>query len=151
MATGPTSRRLREVIVRGARLRYAARGAVYLVIGGLAVTAALGGGRATGTGGAFRFLLAQPFGKGLLAVAALGLLLYAAWRVLAGVGDQEGRAGGWRSALARAGHLASGLANLGLAALAVAVAFPAAVPWGGGHGGGADAWTSAVMRGPLGR
>jgi Domain of Unknown Function (DUF1206) len=58
-----------------ARSGYAARGLVYLVVGGLAVLAALGqGGQTTDTHGALTTLLTQPFGKVLLGLVALGLV-----------------------------------------------------------------------------
>jgi hypothetical protein len=64
-----------------ARLGYAARGAVSLIVGALALLAALGrgGGEATGSKGALETLLAQPLGSVLLATAALGLFGFAAW------------------------------------------------------------------------
>jgi hypothetical protein len=50
-----------------ARAGYAAEGCVYVIMGGLAVLAALGaGGRVTGAKGALVALLSQPFGFVLL-------------------------------------------------------------------------------------
>ena len=56
-----------------ARLGYAARGSVYCLVGGLAFLASIGsGGQTGGSRSALSTLLAQPFGKLLLAVIALG-------------------------------------------------------------------------------
>jgi hypothetical protein len=64
-----------------ARLGYAAKGVVYVLIGWLAVQAALGtGGRTTGSRGALLEILAGPFGRVALGVAAVGLAGYALWR-----------------------------------------------------------------------
>ena len=48
-----------------ARVGYAARGVVYLIVGSLAVLAALGRSQAQGTKGAIESLLGQPFGEEL--------------------------------------------------------------------------------------
>jgi hypothetical protein len=80
----------REALERGARLGYAAQGVVYLIVGGLAFLAGIGrGGGTTDTARALQSLLSQPFGRVLLALAALGLLAYALWRVMMGVRDPE--------------------------------------------------------------
>lgn len=77
-----------------ARLGLLARGAVYLVIGGLAVDVALRHGRGeTDQNGALRTIAAQPFGKLLLVVLAVGFAGYALWRFLAaayGEGGDDG-------------------------------------------------------------
>jgi hypothetical protein len=67
-----------------ARLGYAGRGAVYLIVGGLAVLAAIGSGGPKGQKGALRTVLDQPLGEVLLAVVALaGLAWLAALFVVA--------------------------------------------------------------------
>ena len=81
-----------------ARAGLLARGAVYFVIGLLALKLALGiGGKATDQEGAMKAIAAQPFGKVLLVLLAIGLAGYALWRLTrAAVGhgaEQERR---WR-------------------------------------------------------
>jgi hypothetical protein len=77
-----------------ARAGFLVKGVLYLVVGALALqVAARLGGRVTGTRGAFTTVLAQPFGRTLLLVAACGLLGYAAWRLLQGLFDPDGLAG----------------------------------------------------------
>ncbi|MEZ5933560.1 MAG: DUF1206 domain-containing protein [Alphaproteobacteria bacterium] len=56
-----------------ARGGYAARGVVHVIIGWLALVAAFGGGRTTGSRGAPQSMLGQPFGKILLAIVAVSL------------------------------------------------------------------------------
>ena len=65
-----------------ARAGLVARGAVYFVIGLLALELALGvGGKATDQEGAMKAIAAQPFGKVLLVLLAIGLAGYALWRL----------------------------------------------------------------------
>src|SRR3954471_10301238 len=64
------------------RFGYAAKGTVYLIVGGLAVEAVLGqGGGTTDQPGALAQIGSAPFGKVLLAVMVAGLLGYALWKV----------------------------------------------------------------------
>lgn len=89
---------------RLARAGFIAKGAVYLLVGGLAVAAAAGlGARPTDPGGALAAVARAPLGRLALAAIALGLLAHAAFRlVLAVVGDpgarQDPRALRWRRA-----------------------------------------------------
>jgi Domain of Unknown Function (DUF1206) len=77
-----------------ARLGYVARGAVYLIIGGLALLAGFGSrGRPTESKGALQIVLQAPSGRVLLAVIATGFLCFSAWRVAQAFldADQLGR------------------------------------------------------------
>jgi Domain of Unknown Function (DUF1206) len=95
------------------RMGHATKGVVYLIIGGLAVALAAGhGGRATDQRGALQTIAAQPFGKFLLIVVALGLLGYALWSFIQAVFDPD-----------REGHDAKGIgARIGVAFVGVAYA-----------------------------
>jgi len=78
------------------RAGYAAKGMVSLIVGGLAVLAALKlGGPATGTTGAIREWVGQPFGGILLIVLALGLLGHVVWRLTQAIGDAEDKGYGF--------------------------------------------------------
>ncbi len=72
-----------------ARSGYAARGVVYLIVGGLAVLAALGRGQTTDSEGALLTILQQPFGTVLLGLVALGLVGYAIWRLVQALMDTD--------------------------------------------------------------
>ncbi len=66
-----------------ARAGLIARGVVYGIIGILALKLALGdGGQTTDQQGALQTIAQGPFGKVLLAVTAVGLLGYSAWRLI---------------------------------------------------------------------
>jgi hypothetical protein len=97
-----------------ARAGFVARGLVYIIIGILAIRLALGdGGTSASQQGALRTIAAQPFGKALLILVAIGLGGYALWRLvraLLGRGPE-----GSDSGIDRIGALASGIVYAGLA------------------------------------
>ena len=66
----------RTLVIRLGRFGMAARGVIFLVIGWFVVQAGIhhDPAQAQGFGGAFTFLLAQPFGRILLGVVALGFV-----------------------------------------------------------------------------
>jgi len=93
-----------------ARFGYAAKGAIYILIGVLAAMAAFGGGgQTTGTKGIFQVILQQPFGKVLLGLVALGFLGYAVWRFIQAIKDAENKGTDTKGMLIRTGYIASGL------------------------------------------
>jgi hypothetical protein len=132
-----------------ARLGYAARGVVYLIVGGLAAQAAVGtgGGRTTDAEGALSTVLRQPFGKFLLGVLALGLIGYSVWRFVQAIKDPEHEGSHAKGLGKRLGYFLNGVVHLSLAVAAVGMLIGAA--WGGG-GDGAQDWTARLMALPAG-
>jgi hypothetical protein len=66
---------------RVARVGYVAKGLVFLLVGGLAIAAAVGrGGMATDPSGALAAVAGTPMGRAALAFVALGLVAHAAFR-----------------------------------------------------------------------
>ena len=72
-----------------ARIGYAARGVVYVLLGILAVSAAFAGGDTADSRGALASLLDKPFGQVLLALTAVGLACFALWRFVQAAADTE--------------------------------------------------------------
>ena len=132
-----------------ARSGYAARGVVYVIVGWLAMLAALGGGRTTDSEGALLTILQQPFGAILLALVALGLVGYAAWRLVQAMMDPDGHGTGARGLAIRGGLLVSAVSHLLLAFFALSLIFG----WGtgGGGDGGTRDWTAWLLQQPFGR
>jgi hypothetical protein len=138
---------VRPWIERLARAGYTAKGVVYLLIGLLAFQAAAGvGGRTTDTDGAFRVLLHQPFGRALLALAAIGLVGYALWRAVCAVKDPEAQQRDWKRWFVRVGYAASAVAHaaIGINAARLAIGDPS------DRGDAVERWTARVMAAPLG-
>lgn len=119
-----------------ARLGYLAKAVVYGLIGILALRLAfgVGGGETTDAQGALREIAGAPWGKLLLFAIALGLLGYAAWRVIQGVLDIDARGNDPKGLAVRAAYVGSGLIHAGLAF----AAFSIATGSGGGGGGNSE-------------
>jgi hypothetical protein len=138
------------VIEKLARVGYATKGVVYIIVGALAVLAAFhAGGETTDSQGAFKEIVAQPLGEVLLAAVAAGLAAYALWRATQGVIDAEGKGGDLKGLAIRASYCASGLVH---GALALSAARLALNMGGGGNGGDAEKreLAASVMQLPFG-
>jgi hypothetical protein len=147
---GNTARQIAPWVERLARVGYAAKGLVYVLIGGLAARAALGsGGRTTDSRGALAVIGGGAFGTVLLAIVALGLLGYAAWRFIAAATDAEGKGDDGKGMVKRAAGAARGLLYVGLAFQALRLLRGTA--GGGGGDQRAEDWTARLMSAPFGR
>ena len=130
-----------------ARLGYASKALIYMIVGGLAAAAATRqGGRVTDTSGALRVILRQPFGQVVLLVLAVGLCGYAVWRFLDAIRDPERRGTGTKALVARIGNVVRGLiyGALGIEAFRLAQGFRT----GSRHE--AELWTARIMHLPFG-
>lgn len=106
-----------------ARVGYAARGTVFLIIGVFALLAAVGAGaRPHGMGDALQALLQHPFGGVLLWIISLGLLCFAAWRLLQGFLDADQLGSKVYGLLRRGSYAASGFFYLALAVVTAQIA-----------------------------
>jgi hypothetical protein len=145
-------------IVEFARVGWAAKGIVYLLTGILAFTVAAdpnggagGQGSQADPSGAVSKIAQQPYGSVLLWAMAVGLFVYAAWRIVTVLlpADLDGHA-----VLRRIGYSVSAAVYVGLGLTAVSLATrPGSA--GGGDGQGQDSQvttiTRSVMEWPAGR
>jgi len=137
----------RPWIERLARVGYAARGAVYALVGFLAVETAFGArSRPTDTRGALQEMAGRS--TALLWAVALGLAGYALWRIVQGLLNPEHKPNDLKGLAHRIGRIGSGLIYGGLALAAVRIA-EGARNAGGGHT--YQVWTAKLMSEPFGR
>jgi len=131
-----------------ARAGLVARGVVYGIIGILALKLALGdGGEATNQQGALQTIAQGPFGKVLLALMAIGLLGYAAWRLVrAALGHGPEATDDTKDRIAGA---VSGIAYAALCVTALQILFGAGS--GGGPSNNPDGTTGGVLDWPAGQ
>lgn len=135
-------------IERFARFGYSTKGAVYLIIGGLAAwAAAWEGSEATGRQGAMEMVGRQPFGRIFLGAAAVGLGCHATWRLLQALFDtgQDGRdLRGW---IVRSSYAFRGLVYLVLMFMTATLTLDMAGVVGDEP---AEKWTRWLLGFPLG-
>lgn len=131
-----------------ARFGYAAKGVVYVVMGVLAVLAAVtaGGGSTTDQNGAFHTIEEAPYGQVLLGVVAIGLMGYVLWRSIQAVADPDGEGLDLKGVAKRIGYAGSALIHAFFAFAAANLAAGA----GGGRGASAEEWTGWFLSLPLG-
>lgn len=128
-----------------ARLGYAAKGAVYSLVGGLAIAAAIGmGGQTTGSSGAMASIADSTAGRVLLVILALGLAGYTIWGLVRAIHNPENEGTGHRVFYAITAVI---YALLTVEAVRLALGGP-----GGSSGGdGADHWSARLMEQPFGQ
>lgn len=138
----------KRALVWIARVGFVGRGVVFLLLGVLTLWAALTGDRPVGTSGVMNIVLSEPAGRAFALAVAIGLLCFAALRIVEAIDDVHGYGGDWRGIAQRASLGCAGLfyIALGLAAASIVL--------GGGYAPDNDVavrdWTAWALRVPLG-
>lgn len=105
------------------RLGYVARGALYTVMGLLAlgVTLGVGGGQTTDLSGSLVFLIGNPFGKLVLIAFAIGLAAYSLWGFVRAIYDPLHRGSDASGYMARLGFVVSALSYAAIVIFALQI------------------------------
>jgi hypothetical protein len=105
------------------RLGYAARAALYAVMGLLALGYALnfGGGETTDLSGSLVFLIGNPFEKVVLIVMAIGLAAYSLWGFIRAIYDPLHRGSDASGYMARLGFVTSALSYAAIVIFALQI------------------------------
>ncbi|MDF0544162.1 DUF1206 domain-containing protein [Sphingobium sp. H39-3-25] len=134
-----------------ARIGFAARGLVYILIGWFALDVALHGGETTDNQGALGTLADAPLGHVLLAVCALGFAGYAVWRLTEAITDPENRGGTLKGKFEQLGYALSGISHIMLATAAGRLALAQTAKQHGSPGDeSAQGWSAWLLAQPGG-
>jgi len=130
------------------RLGYVARGALYVVMGLLALGVALrvGGGKTTDLSGSLVFLTGNPFGKLVLIAFAIGLAAYSLWGLVRAIYDPLHRGSDASGYVARLGFITSAISYAAIVIFALQILAGS----GGASGDGTQKTVASVLTHPAG-
>jgi len=134
-----------------ARIGFAARGLVYILIGWFALDVARHGGQPMDNQGALGTLANAPLGHVLMAVCAVGFAGYAVWRLTEAIADPEGRSRTMKGRFERTGYAVSGVVHALLAVAAGRLALRQSRAEAGSPGDrNAESWSAWLLDQPGG-
>ena len=132
-----------------ARLGYAAKGLVYIIIGWLALmTAVSAGGQTTDPQGAITTVYQHPFGKALLYIIFVGFVGYALWQFARAAFNPDGEGDAKKDTVRRIGYAVVGVSYLGFALAALRLALQHVTPKG--SNASTQDWTARLLSAPGG-
>ena len=132
-----------------ARLGYAAKGLVYIVIGWLALmTAFSAGGQTTDPQGAITSIYLHPFGKVLLFIIFVGFVGYALWQFARAAFNPDGEGDAKKDGVRRIGYAVVGVSYLSFALAALRLMTQQAAPKG--SNATTQDWTARLLSAPGG-
>lgn len=144
------------VVVGLARLGYAVKGVVYVVIGVLAILLVTGhGGSATDQNGALKAIYDSPLGEGfgrvLMIIVTVGLFGFALWSLIQAIFDTEGEGHKAKGIAARIGYAFVGISYGLLGFVAYKIASTGSPNASSRNSTGtAQNWTGLLLKQPAG-
>jgi hypothetical protein len=137
-----------------ARLGYAIKGVVYVVIGFLAILLVTGqGGSATDQNGALKAIYASPLGEGfgrlLMIVITIGLFRFALWILIQALCDTEHKGQKTKGILGRVGYVGVAI-SYGLLGVATYQIASTGFPSSKNSTSSAQNWTGLLLKQPAG-
>lgn len=129
-----------------AKSGYAARGIVFLLVGGLALFSGFAGGRPEAKS-ALSTLLSQPLGRLWVGAIGFGLFGFVCWRLAQAVADTDDHGTGAKGIAIRSALIASAVTYFGLSGYALGHAFLSGT---GGEGSGERSLAQWIMSQPFG-
>ncbi len=130
------------------RIGYAARGVVYLLVGFLAVQAAMSVQKAeAGTRSALEQVTELPFGQILLGIIAAGLVCHAGWRLVQAFMDTDDKGSDTKGYIVRSAFVVIGIIYFGLAFSALRILFTNADQ----TGSSTTSWADWLLSQPFGQ
>lgn len=134
---------------RMARLGYAAKGLVYIIIGWLAfATAIRAGGRTTDPQGAITTIYNHPLGKFALVIIVVGFVGYSLWQFACALWDPDRDDQGAKENVKRIGYAVVGVSYLGFALAALRLLTQHSAPRG--SNASTQDWTARLLAAPGG-
>lgn len=130
------------------RLGYVVRGALYAVMGLLALglTLGIGGGQTTDLSGSLVFLIGNPFGRLVLIIFSIGLAAYSLWGFVRAIYDPLHRGSDASGYMARLGFVTSALSYAAIVIFALQIL----VGSGGASGDSTQRTIASVLAHPAG-
>lgn len=129
-----------------AKSGYAARGIVFLLVGGLALASGVTGSQPE-TKSAIATLLSQPLGRVWVGAIGLGLLGFVCWRLAQSIADTDDHGRSSKGLIIRSALIGSAFTYLGLAGYALAHSLGRG---SGGEGSGEQDLAQWIMSQPFG-
>ncbi|CCF19939.1 conserved membrane protein of unknown function [Pseudorhizobium banfieldiae] len=130
-----------------ARSGYAARGIVYILVGGMALLSTVGGGEADSKS-AMQMVLEQPLGAVWLGLIGIGLVGFIVWRLAQAILNADQHDNNMKAYVIRAAMFVSAVTYTGLASYAIGQALK--ISFGSGSGNSRESWTAWLMQQPFG-
>lgn len=135
-----------ELVSKAARLGFAARGLVYVLVGVLAVQVARGGSQRADQKGAIQKIAEQPFGKLVLWLVVVGFFGYGLWKLTEAAWGRRDERDEKKRAVKRFGSLVTGLLYV-----VFGVSVLKTVTGGSSSGGNQKALTARILDAPGGQ